>query len=219
MTPAAGLPAPLDAWAVGAGAWFGQGSHLGYVMLATAVAYPLLGFAGRRSRARSRDARAAREVEYVRPTLQGIALANGANRYEVEYSKAQPLVSVTLSFPEGRVSATCRDASYEEAILSALRLILAAREAGLAARADGGSGKDDAAVGGAAGPSSPPRPRGAIDDRTPWHEVLGLGKGAGRREVNAAFRRLAQVHHPDHGGSGEMMRHLVRARTEALAAR
>lgn len=204
------------------GPWLGSGSHLVFVMLAAAIGYPLLGVAGRRSR----DARAAREVAYVQPTIQAVAVANGATRYEVEYGKAQPIVTVTLVFPDARLSATCRDATYEEAILSALRLVVAGRNAALAAAAatatagaDRGRARTAKEPGPAPAPAAAdPSRRGVIDDRTPWHEVLGVPVGSGRREVDAAFRKLAHRFHPDHGGSGEMMRHLVRARAEGVAA-
>ena len=35
------------------------------------------------------------------------------------------------------------------------------------------------------------------------HEVLGVGAGVAPREVRAAFRRFARLHHPDRGGDPE----------------
>lgn len=56
-----------------------------------------------------------------------------------------------------------------------------------------------------------PRPK------TCW-EVLGIPQGSDRTIVNQAFRRLADLAHPDKGGSHVAMAEINRARTEALAA-
>lgn len=34
----------------------------------------------------------------------------------------------------------------------------------------------------------------------PWYEVLGVDSNASRKEIAAAYRKLATVHHPDKGG-------------------
>lgn len=39
----------------------------------------------------------------------------------------------------------------------------------------------------------------------PWWEVLGVDETAGAEVVLAAFRELAQIHHPDKGGNHERM--------------
>ena len=38
------------------------------------------------------------------------------------------------------------------------------------------------------------------------HSALGVGLGASRKEINAAYRRLARVHHPDVEGDEERMK-------------
>lgn len=50
----------------------------------------------------------------------------------------------------------------------------------------------------------------------PW-QVLGIVREASRDDIDAAFRRLALKHHPDHGGSTAKMAELNRARDLALA--
>ncbi|WP_219209181.1 J domain-containing protein [Variovorax boronicumulans] len=51
-----------------------------------------------------------------------------------------------------------------------------------------------------------------------WWDVLGLGQGAGRAEIDAAYKRLASQHHPDKGGSTAAMTEINQARDEALRA-
>jgi len=51
-----------------------------------------------------------------------------------------------------------------------------------------------------------------------WREVLGFPEGVivTRSHIEAAWRALAKIHHPDKGGSGERMAEINRARDEAL---
>ena len=49
-----------------------------------------------------------------------------------------------------------------------------------------------------------------------WTEVLGLNQGAGKAEINAAYRDKARAAHPDHGGSDAAMSRLNAARDAAL---
>jgi hypothetical protein len=42
---------------------------------------------------------------------------------------------------------------------------------------------------------------------SPWaHAALGVGLGASQKEINAAYRRLARIHHPDVAGDEERMK-------------
>ena len=54
--------------------------------------------------------------------------------------------------------------------------------------------------------------------KTCW-QVLGIPEGSDPTVVNQAFRRLADLAHPDKGGSHAAMAEINRARTEALAAK
>jgi DnaJ-domain-containing protein 1 len=38
------------------------------------------------------------------------------------------------------------------------------------------------------------------------HSALGVGLGASQKEISAAYRRLARVHHPDVAGDEERMK-------------
>jgi DnaJ-domain-containing protein 1 len=38
------------------------------------------------------------------------------------------------------------------------------------------------------------------------HSALGVGLGASQKEISAAYRRLARVHHPDRAGDEERMK-------------
>jgi DnaJ-domain-containing protein 1 len=65
-----------------------------------------------------------------------------------------------------------------------------------------------------AAPRMPPRstrskyPRGHFVPASGPHAVLGIRPGATREEIRSAYRRLATLHHPDHGGSVEKMREI-----------
>jgi DnaJ-domain-containing protein 1 len=51
--------------------------------------------------------------------------------------------------------------------------------------------------------------RNGHDDVTVHHHrTLGVRPGATREEIRSAYRRLATLHHPDHGGSVERMREI-----------
>lgn len=52
-----------------------------------------------------------------------------------------------------------------------------------------------------------------------WSEVLGVARSAKADEIEAAHRRLAKEHHPDRGGSTEMMAKINTARAAGLKER
>jgi hypothetical protein len=60
----------------------------------------------------------------------------------------------------------------------------------------------------------------ALPQNTPtdWRSVLGLDRTASRDEVEATYRRLAHIAHPDRGGSHDQMTRLNAARDAALSA-
>jgi hypothetical protein len=49
-----------------------------------------------------------------------------------------------------------------------------------------------------------------------WHEVLGVPPNADKETVKSAYRRLAQVHHPDTGGSVAMFNRITEAYQQAM---
>ena len=61
----------------------------------------------------------------------------------------------------------------------------------------------------------------AIEDQTfrSWREILGFKPGApvAKNDIADAFRRRAQVHHPDKGGDPGKFRDLIAARDRAMA--
>jgi hypothetical protein len=59
-------------------------------------------------------------------------------------------------------------------------------------------------------PPPPPKPM--------WREILGFGDKQiiTKNDINKSFRALAHKHHPDHGGSKEMMQKIIEARDAAL---
>lgn len=61
----------------------------------------------------------------------------------------------------------------------------------------------------------PPPP--AAKAKRPWWEVLGTSYNAPRESIEAKYRELAKVRHPDAGGSAEQMAELNQARQEALS--
>lgn len=49
-----------------------------------------------------------------------------------------------------------------------------------------------------------------------WFTILGVGARASRTEIDAAYRRLAQEHHPDKGGTDAAMARINAARDEGI---
>ena len=54
------------------------------------------------------------------------------------------------------------------------------------------------------------------DGSRPWHAVLGVPPGADRATIEAAWRHLALVNHPDKGGDDKAMARINAARDEGL---
>jgi hypothetical protein len=52
-----------------------------------------------------------------------------------------------------------------------------------------------------------------------WSEVLGVSRSATRDQIEAAHRDLAKKHHPDAGGSDDMMAKINQAKSTALTER
>ncbi len=50
-----------------------------------------------------------------------------------------------------------------------------------------------------------------------WWQVLGVSGNAARGEIDAAYRRLAALHHPDRGGDSAQMARINTARDQGLA--
>lgn len=48
-----------------------------------------------------------------------------------------------------------------------------------------------------------------------WWEILGVTKEAGQSEIKAAYYKMAEKHHPDRGGSVEIMARINNAYEEA----
>ena len=53
----------------------------------------------------------------------------------------------------------------------------------------------------------------------PWHETLGVSPDASRETIDAAYKRLALLHHPDRGGDRAQWDRLQDVRRIALRAR
>jgi hypothetical protein len=58
-------------------------------------------------------------------------------------------------------------------------------------------------------------PAGGADG---WWTVLGVPPSANRADIEAAYRRLAKVHHPDAGGDAERFRIITEARRMGMEA-
>jgi len=63
--------------------------------------------------------------------------------------------------------------------------------------------------------ASPPHPKSGMSLREA-REILGVGDEAGKAEIDAAYRRLMQRAHPDHGGSTGLASQLNAARDRLL---
>lgn len=49
-----------------------------------------------------------------------------------------------------------------------------------------------------------------------WFVVLGVNKNSGEQEIKTAYRKLAQVHHPDLGGTSAMFDRVTKAYQDGL---
>lgn len=58
----------------------------------------------------------------------------------------------------------------------------------------------------------------AAPDTFDPHAVLGLKPGASREDIEAKFRALSMVHHPDRGGNADAFDKLVKARAALVSA-
>lgn len=56
------------------------------------------------------------------------------------------------------------------------------------------------------------------DGAVNWWDVLGVARDADRRAIENAFKALARVHHPDHGGTDAAFIRLRRAYEAGIAA-
>ena len=52
-----------------------------------------------------------------------------------------------------------------------------------------------------------------------WFQVLGVGAGASKEEIERAYRLLASEHHPDRGGDSHRMARINAARDDGLRQR
>lgn len=53
--------------------------------------------------------------------------------------------------------------------------------------------------------------------RPRWCDILGVEPTASKAEISAAYRGLAKIAHPDHGGSEDKMKELNATYAAALA--
>ncbi|MGN6383698.1 MAG: J domain-containing protein [Dyella sp.] len=51
-----------------------------------------------------------------------------------------------------------------------------------------------------------------------WSDVLGVDERATREEIDAAYRRLRSLHHPDRGGDADEFHRITKAYEEACSA-
>jgi len=63
-----------------------------------------------------------------------------------------------------------------------------------------------------AGVARPTKPPGPAMSRREACAILGVSEGAGRTEIEAAYRRLIRLAHPDQGGSAGLAAHINAAR-------
>jgi DnaJ-class molecular chaperone len=59
----------------------------------------------------------------------------------------------------------------------------------------------------------PPPPPRTPESNELCYKLLGVSPSASWDEIEAAYRRKAKLHHPDHGGDGDAMRALNEAYT------
>jgi DnaJ-domain-containing protein 1 len=66
------------------------------------------------------------------------------------------------------------------------------------------------------GPTADSNRNSGVMDRAEAYQILGLQPGASREDIQAAYRRLIQRVHPDHGGSSYLAARLNQARDVLL---
>ena len=77
---------------------------------------------------------------------------------------------------------------------------------------------EQAFTGFAALPPGPTSPATSSPAEPAWWETLKVAESASKDVVRAAYRELAGIHHPDHGGNASAMARINRAYGQALAA-
>ncbi len=175
-----------------------------YIFLAVIVLAWMAADAHRRWRRRRRSALALEDVHSATLDVEAEAALWGAERFDTDWTTANTDITVVLTGPRLRLTVTVRGRPTRADGMREACRILAARR--LFDAQPFRPGPDPRAERVAPPPPPPPET---------WRDVLGLGRGAGLAEAEAARRRLAMAHHPDRGGSPEAMARINAAMDEA----
>lgn len=163
----------------------------------------------KRVRRRRRAASALADVKAAQAVVAAEAARWGAERHDTVWTTANTDVTVILTGPKLHLTVTVRGRPSREAAMREACGILASRRLFDAKPFRPGGDPSDAR------PNPPPPPP---PPREPWRVVLGLERGDGLAEAEAARRRLAMANHPDRGGSPEAMARINAAMDEARRA-
>lgn len=58
----------------------------------------------------------------------------------------------------------------------------------------------------------------SVEPNVAWNDVLGINLSSGESEIKSAYRKLAQIHHPDSGGTAAMFDRITKAYQQGIAS-
>lgn len=164
------------------------------------VAYKILSLKSRARERRQREEAAEAEVLAFEDLLRREIEMWGGGDVLLSWSVRDSLLEVTFVLGDGRYTVAGTGDGHADAMAGILARFASDREIRRSQRRDA--------------PESPP----AHEEPPGWWKVLGVGPESDLVTAERAYRALAKRHHPDKGGSAELMGRINAARDEARSA-